>query len=81
MTDCVLTYKQLESVHNLADHVHIVLHLNCNLEYAIPVSVDYTPDGVVFSNRTCETYLGVNIISNIFESSITQSVCSFSKKE
>ena len=42
MAEHVSCYKQLESVHNLSDHLPIV-HLNCDLEYAVPMSPVFIP--------------------------------------
>ena len=36
-------YKQLESVHNLSDYLPIVVHLDCDLEYAVSIFPIFIP--------------------------------------
>ena len=43
LTDYLLTYKQIESVDNLSDHLPIALHLNCNIEYANQKKLEFEP--------------------------------------
>ena len=43
MAEYISCYKQLDSVHNLSDHLPIVVHLNCDLEYVVPMSPVFIP--------------------------------------
>ena len=43
LSDYLLTYKQIESVDNLSDHLQIALYLNCNIEYANQKKLDFEP--------------------------------------
>ena len=43
MAEDVSCYKQLESVYNLSDNLPIVVHLDYDLEYAVPMSPFFIP--------------------------------------
>ena len=33
--DCIMVYKQVDSIDNISDHLPVLLHLNCNIDYSI----------------------------------------------
>ena len=33
--DCIMIYKQVDSIDNISDHLPVLLHLNCNTDYSI----------------------------------------------
>ena len=43
LMDCILSYKQVDSIDNLSDHLPIVLHLNCNVEFATATTPTFIP--------------------------------------
>ena len=43
LSDYLLTYKQIESVDNLSDHLPIALQLNCNIDYANQKKLEFEP--------------------------------------
>ena len=39
-----MIYKQVDSIDNISDHLPVLLHLNCNIDYSIET------EGVFISN-------------------------------
>ena len=35
--DCIMIYKQVDSIDNILDHLPVLLHLNCNIDYSIEI--------------------------------------------
>ena len=33
--DCIMIYKQVDSIDNISDQLPVFLHLNCNIDYSI----------------------------------------------
>ena len=33
--DCIMIYKQEDSIDNISDYLPVLLHLNCNIDYSI----------------------------------------------